>query len=99
MNKIIKIDMSAIKDLAVRTARNLSWLFIFVFFIILIMDILRIKNSVQVVLNINADPVLVTKEKGVRIDFIKYEKVVDRIKQGKDYEPQIEIFSNPFSLK
>lgn len=98
MDKLIKLDASSIKELVIRTVKNLSWLFIFVFFIILILDILRIKNSVQIVLNVNAVPVLISKEKGVRIDFVKYDKVIERIRQGSNYKPQIEITSNPFSL-
>ena len=31
MDKLVKINFFAIKDLAVRTVKNLNWLFIFIF--------------------------------------------------------------------
>ncbi len=99
MDKLVKIDFFAIKDLAVRTVKNLSWLFIFIFFVILILDVLRVKNSVQVVMNINTDPALVVKEKGTRIDFLSYDKVVSRIREGKGYMPKIDVTVNPFALR
>ncbi len=99
MDKLVKINFFAIKDLAVRTVKNLNWLFIFIFFVIFILDVMRIKNSVQVVININNEIVPVVKEKGVRIDFINYDKVVKRIQDGKGYQPKIDVKDNPFALK
>ncbi len=99
MDKLVKINLAGIKDLAVSTVKNLSWLFVFIFIIILILDALQIKNSVKVVLNVNSEPELVVKEKGVRIDFANYDKVINRIMLGKSYEPNIEITANPFALK
>ncbi|MFA5991534.1 MAG: hypothetical protein WC794_04810 [Candidatus Doudnabacteria bacterium] len=99
MGKLAKINFSAIKDLAVHTVKNLSWLFIFIFFVILILDVMRVKNSVQVVLDINSEPAPKVKEKGVRIDFINYDKVVKRIQDGQGYQPKIELTANPFALK
>ncbi len=99
MGKLVKINFLAIKDLAVRTVKNLSWLFVFIFFVILILDAIRIKNSVQVVLNIHTEPASVVKEKGVRIDFTNYDKVAKRIQNGLGYQPKTEIISNPFATK
>lgn len=99
MDKLVKINFFAIKDLAVRTVKNLSWLFIFIFFVIIILDVIRVKNSVRVMLNINSEPVPVVKEKGVRINFENYDKVVNRIRQGIGYQPRTNIETNPFASK
>lgn len=98
MNKLVNMNMFSLKDLAVRTVKNLRWLFIFIFFIILILDVIRVKNSVQVVLNIHTEPEPIVKEKGVRINFENYDKVIKRIQDGKNYQPKIEVIVNPFAL-
>ncbi len=99
MDKLVKINFSVLKDLTVKAVKNLSWVFIFIFFVILILDVMRVKNSVQVVLNIRKDPTSIMNEKGVRINFEDYGKAVNRIQEGKGYQPKIDIITSPFAPK
>lgn len=93
-----KIEMSDVKAIFTNLSKNLGWVFLGLFFILIIFEIIEIKQSVQIVLNANKEPVIVSKQQGVRINFKSYDEVIFRIEQAQSFEPTSEAVISPFSL-
>jgi len=91
------INFSGIKDILAKFFKNLSWLFFAFFLLLLVFEVLEIKTSVGIILNINQEPTLQTKEKGVRINFDAYNQVVNRIEAATNFQPSGGVIRNPFA--
>lgn len=91
------LNLSGFKDIFGNFFKNLSWLFFVFFLMLLVLEIFEIKTSVGIIYNINQSPTVVSKEKGVRINFEAYNKVVNRIESVPNFQPSGGITRNPFA--
>jgi hypothetical protein len=96
--KNVNIDFNTIKTFFGKQAKNLTWTFFVIFLILVVFEIFEVKNSVDIALNVNQAPPLVTAEKGVRINFSQYETVVQRIEAAPNFVPDAPITQDPFSV-
>ena len=97
--KNINFDLSSLKDGLAKFSKNLSWLFLTILIVILLMEALEIKQSVQIVLSSNDEPVVASHQEGVRIDFKNYDKVISRIQQVQGYEVSSTTLPSPFGTR
>lgn len=58
-----------------------------------------VKNSVALIIQSYQEPVVVNKNRGVRINFTDYDAVVQRIENAKNFQSQEDIIANPFGSK
>lgn len=93
-----KIEISDVKAIFTNLSKNLGWLFLGLFFILIIFEIIELKQSVQIVLNSNKEPVVVNKQQGVRINFKNYDDVIFRIELAQSFKPSSDAVINPFSI-
>lgn len=93
----VNLSLVGLKDFFAKVGRNLTWLFLFFFFLLLAFEVLEIKNSVDIAMNLNEVPPLKT-EKGVKIDFAAYDTAVSKINKAKDFQPVGGIKKDPFSV-
>ncbi len=91
------IELKDLKNILANLSKKLGWFFLLFFLILLGFEILEANKSVQIVLDANKEPQIVTKQQGVRIDFINYEKVIFRKEQAQSFEPSSEAVVNPFN--
>lgn len=96
MAKITSANLGNLTNILGKFVKNLSWLFFVIFLGILVIEAFEIKTSVQITLNAGKEPVVVSKEKGVRINFDDYDKIVQRIEAAQNFEPTGGITKNPF---
>lgn len=66
-----------------------------VLFALLCMELLVVKNSISLISQLNSQPAVPTSS-GVRINFDAYNQAVQRITQGKTYQPDAQPAANPF---
>ncbi|MBI5530054.1 MAG: hypothetical protein HY918_00960 [Candidatus Doudnabacteria bacterium] len=95
LNKI-NINIIAFKNFTNKLGRNLSWLFFVVFLLIIAAEIFEIQTSVKIIMDFRSEPQVAIKDQGVRIDFTKYDLVVNRIKNAQNFEPSNSVTVNPF---
>ena len=95
--KTINLDLKQFKNLSGQLAKNLRWVFFAVFLLMLVLEVVQIKNSVSIVSNVNQTPVALGSEPGVRINFDNYNKAADRIQQAATFQPTGGITNNPFN--
>ena len=79
-----------------KLSKNLAWLFLAGFMVLVVLEGIEINNSVQIILNSNQEPPLVNPEKGVRINFDNYDAVVNRIQSASSFVPTDGVFYDPF---
>ncbi len=89
--------MIGLKNFAVRLTKNLRWVFFVIFLILAVFEITEINNSVQVALQAGKEPVAASKEKGVRINFDDYNRIVQRIQEAQYFQPTGGIAADPFT--
>ena len=97
--KQIQINLNTVKNLANKFIKNLSLLFFAVFLFLIVLEVFEIQISWQIISNADQQPVVTGGEKGVRINFENYNKVVDRIEHSDSFQPTGGITVNPFSNK
>ena len=85
-----------IKKLFANFSKNLAWLFLILFLVLVALEALEVETSVSIVLQSNRPPAQVVVEKGSRINFDNYNWVVDRINAAKTFQPSGGISNNPF---
>ena len=90
------IGIIAIKNNFSKLGKNFSWLFYLIFVVLVVFEIIEIKQSVEIVLASRQEPEVVIKDKGVRINFESYNVVVKKIEGGQSYEPPQDYVRNPF---
>jgi hypothetical protein len=95
--KTINLNLAEFKNLSGQLAKNLRGVFFAVFLLMLVLEVLQIKNSVFIVSNVNQAPVASGSEPGVRINFDNYNKAVARIQQAATFQPTGGITNNPFN--
>lgn len=96
MNFSGKIDVSSIKSIFGNLGKNLGWMFLLFFIILIVCEIKVMNYSAKIILDSNKVPVSGKKSEGVRINFPGYEKVIFRKEQAQSYEPSNEAVVNPF---
>jgi hypothetical protein len=96
--KKISLNFISLKDSAAKLAKNLSWLFFAIFLLLLVFEVFEIKNSADIILNVNQPPAAVNPEKGVRIDFKAYDQIVSRIQNAQNFAPSAGVTKNPFGV-
>lgn len=97
MQKNLKLNSEAVKNLLQRLSKNLSLLFLTLFLLLVIFEILEIQKSFNIVSNFRQEPQVVMNNSGVRINFEGYDKVVKRIQDSQIYQPPGGVEINPFS--
>jgi len=98
MPKLPDIKNLSLKDLFNGLIKNLSWLFLAAFLILLVMETFEVKQSVQIILSVNSQPQVLNQQHGVRIDFVGYNKVLSRMQNAQNFVPDVNSsnMSSPF---
>jgi len=91
------LNLNGIKDFFAKSMKNLSWLFLAILFILLVFEFFEIQNSINIIVNINQEPVAVNTPKGVRINFDTYGEVVKRIQDAVAFVPTGGVTKDPFN--
>lgn len=91
-----KIELANLKDFFGKFSKNIAWVFFGIFLLLVILEIFKIKQSVQIILNSNVEAAPVSAQRGVRINFADYDKVAHRIEAAKTFTPSGGIYNNPF---
>ena len=91
-----KIDIKNIfKNIDV-LKKNVGLVFWAILFIVIILEIFVIKDSILKVVESNSEQVSPKKEKGVRVNFEDYDKVINRIDAAVDFEVTEPVANDPF---
>lgn len=99
MAKNINLNLGNIVAFLSGLIKNLRWLFLAVFIIMLVMEAFQVKNSFSVISNINQVSPVVGIEKDVRINFSNYNLAVEKIQQAAAFQPTGGITKNPFIVQ
>ncbi len=76
--------------------KNIGLVFWAILAVVIILEIFVIKASVLKVVESHSEPISQVKEKGVRINFEDYNKVINRINAAKDFEVTKPVVNDPF---
>ena len=85
------------KQILSKLTQNLGLLFFVTFMILLVLEGVELKKSVDIVVNLNQEVPPPVEVKGVRINFDNYNLVVERIERAETFRPTGGITKNPFN--
>lgn len=87
-----------IKDVIVKLAQNMAWVFVVCLIFIILLEGLQIKKSVDFVLSVNKPAPAAPVQKGLHVDFDGYNSVVQMKKDAQTFYPTSTPQVNPFQL-
>lgn len=93
-----KIQIAAVKDFFGRLSKKIAWVFFAAFIILLFFEMLEVKKSLQIILSANREPPPPVTQRGVRINFSDYDKVVQKIQGAQSFIPSDGVAKNPFGI-
>ena len=96
MPNIPKIEIKDLLKRLEKFKKNLGLVFWLIFIVLLFFELITVKTLVGQILDSYKDPDFVIKDKGVRLDFEGYNRVVDRINSGQRFRVEDRIEYNPF---
>ena len=87
-----------IKDVAAKLGQNMAWVFTACLILLILLEALQIKKSVDFVLTVNTPAPAAPVQKGLRVDFDGYNKVVEMKKDSQTFYPTSTPQTSPFGL-
>ncbi len=98
MAKFSKIELKNLLKKLEIFKKNIGLVFWLILLFLIIFELFAVKTSISQIVASYEEPEIVSKEKGVRIDFESYNQVVGKIERGKDFEVENRAAENPFGL-